>query len=341
MATTTRLALQSRTRRPSRMKLSLRVCVSVTFEMVLQLLVAPCCRCLLANIDRFLILLGWRRSCIRVNPLMKWMGLLSWRTFESSRQTLLDSHLLLSPLRDRMRVGSTCAAISSAQRDLAVIHYSPEKGSCSRIDPNQIYLCDSGAQYKDGTTDTTRTVHFVGQTVVLLRGLIFRVFRRKRRSARLPGSCKVISPLTSLSFPKGLPATCWTHLLGRRCGRMDWVSIFEICSESRLTTRDFRHGTGHGVGSYLNVHEGPHGIGTRIAYNDVALASGMTVSNEPGFYKDGHFGIRIENIVLVKEVKTLHRFGDRDYLGFEHVTMVSHRLPIGAANNVRCLSKPR
>jgi Xaa-Pro aminopeptidase len=96
---------------------------------------------------------------------------------------------------------------------------------------------------------------------------------------------------------------------------------------------DYFHGTGHGVGSFLNVHEGPAGIGPRIAYNEAALKPGMVLSNgthptssranlEPGYYKDGGFGIRIENVVIVKEVDTPERFGDRPYYGFERVTMV-------------------
>ncbi|KAG6820930.1 hypothetical protein H0H93_009704 [Arthromyces matolae] len=87
---------------------------------------------------------------------------------------------------------------------------------------------------------------------------------------------------------------------------------------------DYRHGTGHGVGHYLNVHEGPHGLGklTQIqAYNSTPLKAGMTVSNEPGYYADGRFGIRIESIVLVRSVDTPNNFGDKGYLGFEVVTM--------------------
>ncbi len=72
---------------------------------------------------------------------------------------------------------------------------------------------------------------------------------------------------------------------------------------------DYRHGTGHGVGSYLNVHEGPFGIGTRKAYADVALAAGNVTSIEPGYYEDGGFGIRIENMAIVREVKTTHTLG--------------------------------
>lgn len=85
---------------------------------------------------------------------------------------------------------------------------------------------------------------------------------------------------------------------------------------------DYRHGTGHGVGSYLNVHEGPIGIGTRIQYTEVPLSSGNVVSVEPGYYEDDSFGVRLENLVIVKEVQTKRSFGDKPYLGFEHVTMV-------------------
>lgn len=87
---------------------------------------------------------------------------------------------------------------------------------------------------------------------------------------------------------------------------------------------DYRHSTGHGVGSFLNVHEGPIGIGTRIQHAEVALAPGNVVSNEPGYYEDGEFGIRIENMVMVREVPTKHVFGDKPFLGFEHVTMVPY-----------------
>jgi Xaa-Pro aminopeptidase len=85
---------------------------------------------------------------------------------------------------------------------------------------------------------------------------------------------------------------------------------------------DYRHGTGHGVGHFLSVHEGPQGMGTRISYNDTPLKAGMTLSNEPGFYADGKFGIRIEDVVIVREIKTPNNFGGIGYLGFENLTMV-------------------
>lgn len=84
---------------------------------------------------------------------------------------------------------------------------------------------------------------------------------------------------------------------------------------------DYRHGTGHGVGHYLNVHEGPQNISFRPSSNETALKPGMTITDEPGYYEDGKFGIRIENVLLVKEVKLEHNFGGVGYLTFENITM--------------------
>ena len=85
---------------------------------------------------------------------------------------------------------------------------------------------------------------------------------------------------------------------------------------------DYRHSTSHGVGSFLNVHEGPQGVGQRVQYNDVPLVSGMVISNEPGYYADGKFGVRIENIDVIKLSQTRENFGGKEYLELERVTMV-------------------
>ena len=107
-------------------------------------------------------------------------------------------------------------------------------------------------------------------------------------------------------------------------GMFNVLFQFAMLTSKQEEGLDYRHGTGHGVGSYLNVHEGPIGIGTRIQYSEVPLAPGHVISNEPGYYEDGSFGIRTENIVMVKEVTTKYKFGDKPYLGFEHVTMVPY-----------------
>ncbi|UKZ68870.1 uncharacterized protein TrAtP1_009890 [Trichoderma atroviride] len=192
-------------------------------------------------------------------------------------------------------VGLSFPTISSTGANAAVIHYGPERGNCATIDPNAIYLCDSGAQYLDGTTDTTRTLHF-GQPSEA---------EREAYTLVLKGNIA----LDVAIFPKGTTGFALDSLARQHL----WKAGL-----------DYRHGTGHGVGSFLNVHEGPIGIGTRIQYTEVPLAPGNVISNEPGYYEDGNFGIRIENIVMVKEVETKHAFGDKPFLGFEHVTMVPY-----------------
>lgn len=188
-------------------------------------------------------------------------------------------------------VGLSFPTISSSGPNGAVIHYEPERDNCRVIDPNQIYLCDSGAQYKDGTTDVTRTYHF-GQPTA---------FEKTSFTAVLQGHIA----LDTAIFP--------TNTTGYLLDAFARMPLWKL-------GLDYRHGTGHGVGSFLNVHEGPHGIGMRTAF-DVSLEPGMTVTNEPGYYEDGQFGIRIENVLLVRKAAHI----DADYLEFEHVTMV----PIG------------
>ncbi|KAJ6164545.1 hypothetical protein N7470_003217 [Penicillium chermesinum] len=192
--------------------------------------------------------------------------------------------------------GLSFDTISSTGPNGAVIHYKPEKGSCSVIDPAAIYLCDSGCQYFDGTTDTTRTFHFGTPTE----------FEKRAFTLVLKGMIAIDTAV----FPKGTSGFA-----------IDVLARQFLWKEGL----DFLHGTGHGIGSYLNVHEGPMGIGTRVQYTEVPIAAGNVISDEPGYYEDGKFGIRIENVVMAREVNTPQKFGDKQWLGFEHVTMT----PIG------------
>ncbi|OLN81514.1 putative Xaa-Pro aminopeptidase P [Colletotrichum chlorophyti] len=203
----------------------------------------------------------------------------------------------LEQLRAKQKdyVGLSFDTISSTGANAAVIHYKPERGACSIIDPTAIYLCDSGAQYLDGTTDTTRTLHFGQPTEA----------EKLAYTLVLKGNIA----LDTAIFPKGTTGFA-----------LDCLARQHLWKEGL----DYRHGTGHGVGSFLNVHEGPIGIGTRVQFAEVALAPGNVVSIEPGFYEDGSYGIRIENVAMVTEVKTKFSFGDKPYLGFEHVTMVPY-----------------
>ena len=189
--------------------------------------------------------------------------------------------------------GLSFPTISSTGPNAAVIHYSPERGNCSVVDPKAIYLCDSGAQYLDGTTDTTRTLHFTSPTEMEIKAYTLVL--------------KGVISLDRAVFPKGTTGFA-----------IDAFARQHLWREGL----DYRHGTGHGVGSFLNVHEGPVGIGTRAAYSEVALSIGNVISDEPGYYEDGNFGIRIENMIMAREANTNHKFGDKPWIGFEHVTVV-------------------
>ncbi|KAK2879279.1 hypothetical protein FQN49_001025 [Arthroderma sp. PD_2] len=190
-------------------------------------------------------------------------------------------------------VGNSFDTISSTGANGATIHYKPEKSTCAVIDPKAMYLCDSGGQYNDGTTDTTRTLHFGEPTE----------FQKKAYALVLKGHISIDTAI----FPKGTTGYA-----------IDSFARQHLWREGL----DYLHGTGHGVGSFLNVHEGPMGIGSRAQYAEVPLSANNVLSNEPGYYEDGNFGIRLENLVICKEVETAHKFGDKAFLGFEYITMV-------------------
>ncbi|KAI5077889.1 hypothetical protein GOP47_0007713 [Adiantum capillus-veneris] len=182
--------------------------------------------------------------------------------------------------------------ISGSGPNGAIIHYRAEPESCRAVDDKHVFLLDSGAQYVDGTTDVTRTFHFGTPTA-----------RHKECFTRvLQGHIAVDKAV----FPEGTPGF-----------------VLDVLARSSLWKigLDYRHGTGHGVGAALNVHEGPQSISARFG-NMTGLEAGMIVSNEPGYYEDRSFGIRIENLLVVGEVNTANRFGGITYLGFEKLTFV-------------------
>ncbi|CAN4123599.1 unnamed protein product [Withania somnifera] len=192
--------------------------------------------------------------------------------------------------------GLSFPTISSVGPNGAIIHYSPEAETCAELDPDQIYLCDSGAQYLDGTTDITRTVHFGKPTP----------HEKTCYTAVLKGHIS----LGNARFPKGTNGYA-----------------LDILARTPLWKYglDYRHGTGHGIGSYLNVHEGPHQISFRPSAQNVPLQVSMTVTDEPGYYEDGKFGIRLENVLIVKEGNTKFNFGEKGYLTFEHITWAPYQ----------------
>ncbi|WCJ43144.1 Aminopeptidase P2 [Euphorbia peplus] len=187
-------------------------------------------------------------------------------------------------------VDTSFDTISGSGANGAIIHYKPEVESCSFVYPEKLFLLDSGAQYVDGTTDITRTVHF-GEPTAREKECFTRV---------LQGHIA----LDQAVFPENTPGFVLDGF-ARSC-------LWKI-------GLDYRHGTGHGVGAALNVHEGPQSISYRYG-NMTPLQKGMIVSNEPGYYEDHAFGIRIENLLHVKVVDTPNRFGGVEYLGFEKLT---------------------
>ncbi|KAM7520230.1 hypothetical protein LguiB_019192 [Lonicera macranthoides] len=192
--------------------------------------------------------------------------------------------------------GLSFPTISSVGPNGAIIHYSPDPKTCSELDPNSIYLFDSGAQYLDGTTDITRTVHFGKPSA----------HEKTCYTAVLKGHIG----LGIARFPNGTNG----HALDILARVPLWMYGL-----------DYRHGTGHGIGSFLNVHEGPHMISFRPQALNVPLQASMTVTDEPGYYEDGKFGIRLENVLIIKEANTNFNFGDKGYLEFEHITWAPYQ----------------
>ncbi|WP_337266969.1 aminopeptidase P family protein [Oryzifoliimicrobium ureilyticus] len=177
--------------------------------------------------------------------------------------------------------------IAGAGEHAAIMHYRVTTASDRHLKTGELFLIDSGAQYINGTTDITRTVG------------IGAVDEEKRRFFTLV--LKGMIAISTARFPKGTRG-CDLDPLAR-------ISLWKAGV-------DFAHGTGHGVGSYLSVHEGPQRI-ARLSTQE--LLPGMILSNEPGYYRPGSFGIRIENLIYVKEAEAVDG-GDIPMLGFETLT---------------------
>jgi Xaa-Pro aminopeptidase len=179
--------------------------------------------------------------------------------------------------------------ISAAGPNGAIVHYRPTTKGKSTLKSGMLYLIDSGAQYREGTTDVTRTVAIGAPTAEMKRhyGLVL----------------KAHIAIATARFPKGTRG----QDLDPFARRPLWQAGL-----------DFDHGTGHGVGSYLSVHEGPQRL-SRLGTAE--LEPGMILSNEPGYYLEGRYGIRLENLVLVTPLEKI-KGGTREMMGFETLTLV-------------------
>jgi len=227
-----------------------------------------------------------RRDGVAMSRFLCWLesaapkgGLTEWSVAEKLEQFRRDTGMLLDLSFD---------SIAGAGPNAAIPHYHVNPDDCLPLNINEIFLIDSGGQYQDGTTDITRTV-IVGDPTEEMRDRFTRVL-------------KGMIDVSRIRFPKG---TCGSQI--------------DVLARQSLWAAglDYDHGTGHGVGSYLSVHEGP----ARINKSDrIPLEPGMILSNEPGFYKQNDFGIRIENLLLIHEAKAIDG-GERPMLGFETLTL--------------------
>ncbi len=161
--------------------------------------------------------------------------------------------------------------IAGSGKNGAIVHYRANKKNCKTINNKDIFLCDSGGQYKYGTTDVTRTICFSDQSQNIKNIFTYVL--------------------------KGHIAVATTNLKKDNIGKKIDLRARKYLKKNNL---DYEHGTGHGVGFFLNVHEGPQSISKM---NKIKIKEGMILSNEPGYYKKNKFGIRIENLVYVKKIK--------------------------------------
>ena len=225
------------------------------------------------------------RDAVAVCRFLHWLSRARGETELSAAAQLLAFREQVTGFR-----GESFPAISGAGEHGAIIHYRVTEESDRPIHPDEVYLIDSGAQYQDGTTDITRTVWTgPGPAPAALRARVTRV---------LKGHIAIATAI----FPQGVGGA---HIdaFARR-------ALWQV-------GLDYDHGTGHGVGSYLSVHEGPVSI-SRLA-KPVAIAPGMILSNEPGYYLPGHYGIRLENLLLVQPAELPDAL--KPFLRFETLTL--------------------
>jgi len=236
---------------------------------------------------------GTRKAHVRDGAALS--NFLSWLAREAPNGHLTEIDAAKALEGYRARTGSlrdlSFDSISGAGSNGAVVHYRVTTSTNRPIRNNEIFLIDSGGQYPDGTTDVTRTV-IVGNATGEMKDRFTRVLKGH-------------IALATVRFPEGTTGAALDAFARR--------ALWDVGC-------DYDHGTGHGVGSYLSVHEGPQNISKRHVTQ--VLKPGMICSNEPGYYKNGEYGIRIENLVVVSEAAPVPG-GDpqRKFMTFETITL--------------------
>ncbi|MDH3770847.1 MAG: M24B family metallopeptidase, partial [Nitrospirota bacterium] len=228
------------------------------------------------------------RDGVAVCQFLAWLE----RETPSGQVTELQASAYLEECRQKQAMWEDASfpTISGAGSNGAIVHYHSTPETNRSLEVGTLYLVDSGGQYLDGTTDITRTVA-IGEPTAEYSDRFTRV---------LQGHIA----LAMAKFPEGTTGS-----------QLDALARAPLWAMGL----DYDHGTGHGVGSFLGVHEGPQRISKSA--NDIALKPGMIVSNEPGFYKAGAFGIRLENLVVVKR-EEMSKDAIRPFLAFDALTVV-------------------
>lgn len=249
------------------------------------------CAAMLKSIKNPIEIEGFRRA--NMNDGVAWIKFLKYvdQNHFSGKIDEYGLSLKLQEIRKEVSpdyVGESFAPIVAFGQNAALPHYEPEKESPSVVGHNNFLLIDAGAHYKYGTTDVTRTL-CIGEVPYEWR---------KDYALTLKGMIR----LSMAVFKSGTTGA-----------QLDILARGPICSAAKI----YMHGTGHGIGHYLNVHEGPQSI--RMEYNPVPLEAGMVTSNEPSVYVPGSYGIRIENTILCRDYA---KDSTADYLSFETLNYV-------------------
>jgi Xaa-Pro aminopeptidase len=234
---------------------------------------------------------GMRRAYVRDGAsFVRFLAWLDTKLAQGYEITEYEAAWRLTEFRKKNKyfMGLAYENISATGPNAALPHYSPSKAKARMIDRDTPYLNDSGGQYRDGTCDTTRTVHFGRPT--------------PEQSEAFTRVLQGHIAIDSAFFPEGTSGA-QLDVLARKALWKDGLN--------------YLHGTGHGFGSFLNVHEGPQGFSS-----SVPLVPGHVITNEPGFYNTGEWGMRIESALAVKRVKTKRHFNGDIWLGFERLTCV-------------------
>ncbi|MGD9637662.1 MAG: aminopeptidase P family protein [Alphaproteobacteria bacterium] len=234
---------------------------------------------------------------------------LAWFEEAATKENLteVDAAQKLESFRalDKDYRGASFETIPATGANGAVVHYHASKEHSSTIKNGDVFLLDSGGQYPFGTTDITRTV-IVGSKA------------SDEEKSRYTAVLKGHIALAAARFPEGTTGN-----------QLDVLARKALWDEGL----DYAHGTGHGVGSYLEVHEGPQSISPR-AGNKTQLKTGMIISNEPGYYEEGNFGIRLENLICVKEPKDAEKTSLKKSYEFETLTLVPFDRNLIKANDL-------